>query len=662
MKFPRSLFSYPLVLFSLLVVAALPALAQDWKPVDPADLALKAPVVDKDADAEAIFWEVRVDDSSPDELSLKNYIRIKVFNDRGRESQSKVDLPYLGSNKIKDIAARVIKPDGTIIELKKDDVFDRTIVKLSGVKVKTKSFALSGVEPGSIIEYRWREVRPGDTIANHLRLQFQREIPIQTVSYYLKPYTKMRYQPFHMGEAKFVKDKDGFFRLTMNNMPAFHEEAKMPPEDEVRAWTFLSYTSADKIETDSYWKDIGRKLYEASKDEMKVNDEVKTTAASIIGDATTPEDKLQRIYDFCRIKIRNVNRDASGMTTEEINKFKASKSPAETLKRGMGTSGNVDMLFAALAKAAGFDARLALSGNRDDLFFDKSLANYYFLGSSFIAVRVGDGWQYFSPAEMFTPFGMLGWPEEGQDVLITDSKEPVWAKTPMAGPEKSLEKRTAKLSLSEDGTLEGDVRIEYTGHLAYDKKASNAYDSEPEREKTLVDSVKNRMSTAELSDIRIENVLDPAKPFVYSYHVRVPGYAQRTGKRLFLQPGFTQRGFAPLFSTSDRKYSVYFHYAWSEQDDITIALPAGFALDNADAPADVDPARTQNICGQQIKIAISKDDRTLFYKRTFFFGGGNNILFPSKSYAALKTLFDYVNQANNHTITLKQAAATTASN
>src|SRR5712691_1749992 len=107
----------------------------DWRPLNPGDLNLKSPVVEKDADAEAVFWEVRIDDSQPEELSLRNYIRIKVFTERGKESQSKVDLPYLGSHRIKDIAARVIKAEGTILELKKDDIFDRTIVKANGVKV-----------------------------------------------------------------------------------------------------------------------------------------------------------------------------------------------------------------------------------------------------------------------------------------------------------------------------------------------------------------------------------------------------------------------------------------------------------------------------------------------------------------------------------------------
>src|SRR2546429_2771116 len=41
------------------------------------------------------------------------------------------------------------------------------------------------------------------------------------------------------------------------------------------------------------------------------------------------------------------------------------------------------------------------------------------------------------------------------------------------------------------------------------------------------------MSTAELSDVKIENITDRIKPYAYSSDVRVPGYAQRTGKFFF---------------------------------------------------------------------------------------------------------------------------------
>jgi len=654
--FPRCFRTLGLVV-CFVMCAFLPALAggDEWRQIDPADLSSRISTVEKDADAEALFWEVRIDDSQPEELVLKNYIRIKVFTDLGKESQSKVDLTYLGSSKIKDVAARVIKVDGSIVELKKEDIFDRTIVKASGVKYKAKSFALPGVEPGVIIEYRWQEVYPYGS-ANRLRLPFQRAIPVQQVTYYLRPFAGMRYNSFHMEDAKFVKDKDSFFKLTKTNMPAYREEPRMPPEDEVRAWVFLYYSEDTKLDTEKYWKDFGRRYFELTKDEMKVNDDVKSAVAGIIGTATTPEQKLELIYDFCRTKIKNINDDASTLSDEEKKKARGNKSPADTLKRGMGTGSNIDMLFAALARAAGFDARPAVSGNRDDFFFSAKIANGYLLESSFVAVAVGEGWQFFSPSEMYTSFGMLGWPEEGQDALITDSKEPLWVKTPMSPAEKSLEKRTGKLRLLEDGTLEGDVRIEYTGHLAFDKKEYNDDDSPAQREETLRNAVKARMSTAELSDIKIENVTDPVKPFVYSYHLRVPGYAQRTGKRLFVQPGVLARGTGPLFSATARKNEVYFHYPWSEQDHLTIELPEGFALDSPDAPAPITPEMTQRVCEQKIKMAVTKDGHTLIYDRGFFFGGGGSILFPVQTYPALKSLFDMIATANNHTITLKQIA------
>src|SRR5215472_4928515 len=91
------------------IVTPIAAMTGDeWKPIDPSDLAMKTPVVEKDADAEAIFWEVRVDDGEAGELVFTNYLRVKVFTDRGKESESKIDLQYRGSTKIKDIAARTI--------------------------------------------------------------------------------------------------------------------------------------------------------------------------------------------------------------------------------------------------------------------------------------------------------------------------------------------------------------------------------------------------------------------------------------------------------------------------------------------------------------------------------------------------------------------------
>jgi len=658
--FARYFLSLLFVVSCLALWQPVSVFADDWKPLDPSDLGLKAPVVEKDADAEALFWEVRVDDNPEGDLIFTHYLRIKVFTERGRESQSKIDIPFgkfFGIEiRIKDIAARTIKPDGSIVELKNGDVFERTIVKSSGIKVKAKSFAMPAVEPGCVIEYRWREVRVEQS-ANYVRLQFQRDIPVQKVKYLIKPFPfeglGMRSFTFHGEGTPFTKEKDGFYATVMTNMPAVHEESRMPPEDQIKTWMLIYYSRDEKIDPEKYWIDLGKREYESRKSLLKPNDEVRQAAATALADAKSDEEKLQRLFEFCRTKIKNINSATSGLTADERKKLKENKSPSDTLKRGMGTGADIDLLFGSLATAAGYDARVVLEPDRGDVFFDKSFLTGYFLEPSNIAVNVNGTWKFFNPGYDYLPFGMLRWQEEGQPALITDPKAPVWVQTPMSGPEKSIIKRIATLDLSEDGTLEGDVKVEFTGHPAIERKRASDEDSENEREEALKDEVKAQMSTAEISKITIENVTDQTKPLVYTYHLKVGGYAQRTGKRLFLQPAVFQHGVGPLFSTSNRKYPVYFHYPWSEEDNVTINIPAGFTLDNADAPL---PFSGGPVSDYKPSLGVTTDGKSLVYKRKFFFGGGGYILFPVNSYAQIKNFFDILNKQDNHTVSLKQSA------
>ena len=157
------------------------ASGEEWRPIDASDLALKGPLVDPEADAEAIFWDVRIDDAGSSDLVLSHYVRIKVFNERGRDTQTKIDIPFLSGTKIKDVAARTIKPNGSIVELAKDDIAERVIVKVGGRKLRVKSFAFPGIEPGAIIEYKWKEVISNSS-ANYMHLQFQRDIPVQSIT------------------------------------------------------------------------------------------------------------------------------------------------------------------------------------------------------------------------------------------------------------------------------------------------------------------------------------------------------------------------------------------------------------------------------------------------------------------------------------------------
>jgi len=411
--------------------------------------------------------------------------------------------------------------------------------------------------------------------------------------------------------------------------------------------------SVEKLEPEKYWANLGKNFYDRSKSLIKPNDDVKQMAASLLEGAKTDDEKISRFYEFCRYKIKNTSNDASGITPDERAKLKDNKNPSDTLKRGQGSAADIDLLFAALANAAGFDARIVLAPDRGDMFFDKSIPNAYFIQPQNIAVNVGGSWKFFNPGYNYIPIGMLRWQEEGQQSLISDPKNPVWINTPMSSHEKSLAKRTAKLKLTEDGTVEGDVRLEYTGHQAIERKEDMDEESDTQREENLREEIKNQMSAAEISEIKIENVTDHEQSLVISYHVRFPGYAQRTGKRIFLQPAFFQYGRGPLFATASRKYPVYFHYPWSENDLVEIGIPKGYALDNADAPASFGSGE---ISQYKPMLSVASDGSMLVYRRSFFFGGGGNVLFPVEAYPQVKQYFDTVHKQDSHTVALKQTA------
>ena len=106
---------------------------------------------------------------------------------------------------------------------------------------------------------------------------------------------------------------------------------------------------------------------------LKVDNEIRSKSAEIVAGATTPEEKLEKIFAFCRANIKNISDKSSGYTREEIRKLKENKKSADTLQRGVGPAIDVDLLFAALANAAGFDAHLALAPDRGKRFFDRNV-------------------------------------------------------------------------------------------------------------------------------------------------------------------------------------------------------------------------------------------------------------------------------------------------
>lgn len=176
---------------------------------------------------------------------------------------------------------------------------------------------------------------------------------------------------------------------------------------------------------------------------------------------------------------------------------------------------------------------------------------------------------------------------------------------------------------------------------------------EREWQKKFADDIRNRWKGAEVSDLRIEHRDDLDKPLSVLLHLCIPGYASRTGKRLFLQPAIFEAGAASIFTAKTREQPVYFHYSRTEEDEYSIELPSGYVLDNADVPSPF------SVNGLHLRYEVHASvigGSKLIYRRNLSFGQGGSMIVSTDEYKGLKSVMDVVQESDDHTLALKQAA------
>ena len=222
-------------------------------------------------------------------------------------------------------------------------------------------------------------------------------------------------------------------------------------------------------------------------------------------------------------------------------------------------------------------------------------------------------------------------------MLIPDPVEPQFVRSPVGTPEQSLQRRTASLKLSDDGTVEGEVTDELTGQGAAAWRRHLRDHSALDREKKVIDTAKANLSAAEVTNIQFDPGPDPSGPFRISYHIRVPAYAQRTTQRLFLSPAFFQRGDTQSFTADKRESPIFFDYAWSETDMVTFELPQGFHLES---PPESTPIVLPGVGRHSVKVRHTDDGRQVQFLHSILFGENGTIAFPADEYPKLKKAFE----------------------
>ncbi len=635
-----------------LVAAPTGAQAATWQPVPLADLAATESAWSPGAAAEVLLSSHELSQTA-NGTHVEQYFRVKIYTQTGVELVSKRSVEADEKEIISAVAGRVVKPDGRIVELSKEHIFE-TVEKKVGAEKRTRtSFAFPDLGVGDVVEYRWKSSYYGGV--SSIRFPIQDSLPVRDYGFKLGS-MRDRGSIYYMHCPSAKLTEFGLTaELTAQNLPAFEEEENMPPAPEFKAWLTVVRAYGSMTDADIW---VRFSSYYATEFEAAVRPggAVKKKVGELLGGAASDEEKLQRLYDFCQRSITNYDWVNSPEIRAEKEKSRKETvpSPSRTLERGAGWSDDINYLFAAMARAAGYKVREGRSASRTEIVGVRGANGHIFLDRKCVAVEVGGVWRYFKPAAYFVPFGMNQWWDESVAVLRCDDKV-LFDTTPAAPATASQTKRTGRFALDAEGTLEGDVEESYTGHAAINAKVVSWEDSDEDVAKKFREQLAKRLPTAEVTAIEWTNLRTREMPLTVKYHVRVPGYAAQAGSRLALALSFFETGQPVAFAAAERKYPIMFPYSYGEYDDIRIVLPEGYVLDKGSAPKPV--ADGANTISATYKLGYLPKTRTFTYERDFTLGGNGVTSFRVESYPVLKALFEKVHASDTHSLLIKPKAS-----
>lgn len=487
--------------------------ADEWLPISPEELKMTSDAAAPGAPAIILYRQVDRDDSNARIPHEYNYVREKIFTEEGRKNAD-VEIPFVkGDYNIINIRARTVRQDGSSV-VYDGKIYEKEIVKARGFKYLAKTFTLSDVQPGSIIEYH--------------------------------------------------------------------------------------YT-----------------------------------------------------IDFAEDKVFDSNWILSSDLFTKSAKFTLAGNVEDVLKRGYGYGDDITLLFLGLARAAGMEASAARISTREDHFFFKNLMKARDLRTYVVLVKLNGKDVYFDPGTAFAPFGLLPWSESWTSGLRLDKDGGEWITTSMPQSRDSQIERKADLKLTQEGSLEGKLKVTYSGLEAMYRRMEQRNEDEAQRRKSLEDDVRYMIPAS--IEVTLANKPDWSSSdpnLVAEFDLKVTGWAAGAGRRALMAVGIFSAQEKHMCEHATRVHPMYFHYASEKVDNVTIELPLGWQVSSVPKPENND-AKVM-----LYTMKVENNNGTLHVERRM---KSDLITLDQKFYPALRKFYDVVRTSDEEQIVL-QPASTAAGN
>ncbi|WP_027138562.1 DUF3857 domain-containing protein [Gaetbulibacter saemankumensis] len=569
------------------------------------------------------------------QLITEVHERIKIYNQKGYDYATKSVYLYRSSKdeeKLTGLKAYTynLGTDGKIEEtkLKKDGIFE---TERSEYYNETK-FTMPNVKEGSVIEYEYRIVSPFSQ--NVDEFVFQHDIPVKKL---LSKFEVPEYYTFKVStkgflmvspEVESVSDKITFTNKTrtgynisktnfeysdveftktvstyhLENVPALKDEPYVNNLDNYRSavkyeLSFMKFPDSPIKYITTTWEDVVKTIYDSPNfgTELNKTNYFEDDIDALIATAQEPEKRLSLIYAYLKSRVK---------WNGYYSKY-ASEGVKSAYKDQVGNSAEINLMLTAMLRYAGLDAYPVLVSTRNNgvpLFPTREGYNYVIS-----SVKLSEGYvlldgtsEYSSPNIL--PYRTLNW----QGRII--KKDGLSKLIDLYPKNNSIHSITVMANMAETGKVEGALRSSKTNHdaLLYREKYLKANKDD------FLDKLENKYVGFEISDFKVSNATELAKPILESYKFIKEEQADIVGEKMYFSPLLFLKTNENPFKSENREFPIDFGYPSAQKYRVIINIPEGYVVESV--PENVSLALPDNLgdfkyvlttSGQSIQLMLN---------------------------------------------------------
>ncbi len=514
-------------------------------------------------------------------VEFERDVKIRIINSKGFD-YANIEIPLLSDDIISSYRASSFNlRNGEKAETKltrKDFISERVSRYRRSLK-----FNMPDVQEGTVIEYAYRIRSKGGAVSTLVTWAFQKEIPIVNTSLTIIYPEYLSYKNIISGNPLIVASNSEIKKQYFGgelvdthhdtwfaaNIPAFVPETKIKSlADNQTKIRFelgsVNYSKHYSEEITPTYATLSKKLLQREDfgRAWQIAFFTKKLAAEITAGIHDDVEKLKAIHKFVSEK----------MLWNGIEDFTASTKLSSSFRNGKGNSADINLLLIAILRQAGFKSDPVILSTRSNGSINEYFAMIQQLNYVIALVQNGEANYLIDATDPERPFNIL--PFEclnGKGRLISEYDSRF---VDLKNQERRLVSYDAKLSVNDDGNINGELFLRNSGFEALDDRELIKLEGE-DGYKEIIKSI---LSGFDISDISVNNIALPDSDLTVNAVISSDRELFQSGNDFILNPFFSFVSNSNPFKSPERNLPVDFGSPEDVIFTMTLSFSDGYSI------------------------------------------------------------------------------------